>query len=303
MLRKQSKADNNKTGLHIVEPYDFALSMRVVKSFQPAGSEENNALHIAARIAGVPTLIEVHQNPADNSLFVVTSEPKTYDSQLYRIVEWALFTELDVKPLYRLMSKDSKLKLLTRELHGLKPVRPVSLFEMAVVAITEQQISLAAAHKIRSRVVERFGEPLGTRWLFPEPRAMAKAKPEDLKACGLSRQKASYIHDLAVNITNGNVDLNVLKTMDDDKARETIMNLRGFGRWSADYILIRGLARPDCVPVDDLAIRSVVGEYLGDGQRLSAAEVTEKLDPFRPYRGLLAFYLLAGHRLKPTASK
>jgi len=161
----------------------------------------------------------------------------------------------------------------------------------------------AAAYKIRSRVVERFGEPLGTRWLFPEPRAMAKAKLEDLKACGLSGQKASYIHDLAVNITNGNVDLNVLKTMDDDKARETIMNLRGFGRWSADYILIRGLARPDCVPVDDLAIRSVVGEYLGDGQRLSSVEVAEKLDPFRPYRGLLAFYLLAGHRLKPAAYK
>jgi DNA-3-methyladenine glycosylase II len=132
---------------------------------------------------------------------------------------------------------------------------------------------------------------------------MAKAKLEDLKACGLSGQKASYIHDLAVNITDGNVDLNVLKTMDDDKARETIMNLRGFGRWSADYILIRGLARPDCVPVDDLAIRSVVGEYLGDGQRLSSVEVAEKLDPFRPYRGLLAFYLLAGHRLKPAAYK
>src|SRR5208283_2336934 len=93
------------------------------------------------------------------------------------------------------------------------------------VAITEQQISLAAAYKIRSRVIERFGEPLGHLWLFPEPQAMAEAKLEDLKSCGLSGQKASYIHDLAVNITDGTLDLDVLKTMDDDKARETIMIL------------------------------------------------------------------------------
>jgi DNA-3-methyladenine glycosylase II len=81
--------------------------------------------------------------------------------------------------------------------------------------------------------------------------------------------------------------------MDDTAAREEIMGWRGFGRWSADYILVRGLARPDCVPIDDLAIRSVVGEYLGQGPRITAAEVEEKLEPFRPYRGLLAFYLLA----------
>ena len=277
--------------------------MRAVKSFQPAGSEENNTLHIAIRIVGVPTLIEVRQNPANTSSIIICSEPKTDDSQLFRIVEWALFTELDVMPLYRLMSKDSKLKPLTRELRGLKPMRPVSLFEMAVIAITEQQISLAAAYKIRSRVIEHFGEPLGHRWLFPEPQAMAKAKLEDLKSCGLSGQKANYIHDFAVNIADGKLDLDILKTMDDDKARETIMNLRGFGRWSADYILIRGLARPDCVPADDLAIRSVIGEYLGKGQRLSPTEVTDILEPFRPYRGLLAFYLLAAHRLKPAASK
>ena len=116
------------------------------------------------------------------------------------------------------------------------------------------------------------------------------------------RQKAQYIHELAVKIADGTLDLDILKTMDDDKARETIMNLRGFGRWSADYILVRGLARPDCVPIDDLAVRSVVGEYLGNGQRASSLEVTEKLEPFRPYRGLLAFYLLAEHRLNPTTT-
>ena len=296
MLRKHNKPGNKKTELNIVKPYDFALSLRAVKSFQPSTTEPNDGLQLAAVVEGIPTIIEVSQNPEINGI-AVSSRPKTKSSQVSRIVEWVLFTELDLKPFYRLASSGAKLKLLTGKLHGLKPMRPVSLFEMAVIAITEQQISLAAAYRIRSRLVERFGVPIEKQWVFPEPEILASAPIEDLRSCGLSQQKEQYIHDLANKIANGTLDLDMLKTLDDDKARETIMNLRGFGRWSADYILVRGLARPDCVPVDDLGIRSVVGEYMRHGQRLSPTEVTEKLKAFRPYRGLLAFYMLANHRL------
>jgi len=53
--------------------------------------------------------------------------------------------------------------------------------------------------------------------------------------------------------------------MSDDEVRAHITQIRGFGRWSADYILIRGLGRPDCVPADDLGVRTVIGRYLGNG--------------------------------------
>ena len=224
-------------------------------------------------------------------------------SQIRRIAEWVLFANLDLAPFYRLTSRDPRLAPITHKFYGLKPMRPISLFEMAVVAITEQQISLAAAYGIRSRIILRFGEPTDNQWIFPEPGVLSRATLDDLRSCGLSRQKAKYIQELATKVVDGTLDLNILKTLDDDKARETIMELRGFGRWSADYILVRGLARPDCIPIDDLAIQRVVGEFLGEGQRLSSPEVTEKLERFRPYRGLLAFYLLAEHRLKLTTSE
>jgi DNA-3-methyladenine glycosylase II len=132
---------------------------------------------------------------------------------------------------------------------------------MAVIAITEQQLSLASAYSIRNRVIERFGESIDGEWVFPEPQALANASVEDLRSCGLSRPKAEYIRELADKIVTDKLDLDNLKTMDDNQARDTIMGWRGFGRWSADYILVRGLARPDCVPVDDLGIRDVVGKY------------------------------------------
>jgi DNA-3-methyladenine glycosylase II len=168
---------------------------------------------------------------------------------------------------------------------------------MAVTAITEQQISLAAAYRIRTRLVERFGTRVLDQWLFPEPEVLAKAPMRQLLACGLSHMKAGYIRELAGKVGNGTFGFEALKTMSDEQAREAITGLKGFGLWSADYILVRGLARPDSVPEDDLGIRSVIGEYLGQGKRLSALGVARKLEPFRPFRGLTAFYLLAAHRL------
>ena len=301
MLQKNNTSGDKAISLHAVQPYDFALSLRVIRSFQPTPSEQGDRLRLATRIAGIPTLIEVAQSPGAKGKLRASSVPESDSSHLRRIVEWVLFAELDLAPFCLLTVRDPRLTTITQKLRGLKPMRPVSLFEMAVVAITEQQISLTAAYRIRSRVIQRFGESIDSQWIFPEPRILANAPLDDLRSCGLSQQKAQYIHELACNIVDGRLDLDILKSMDDDKARETIMNLRGFGRWSADYILVRGLARPDCVPIDDIAIRSVVGEYLGNGQRASSLEVAEKLEPFRPYRGLLAFYLLAEHRLNPAA--
>jgi DNA-3-methyladenine glycosylase II len=298
MSENNSASRIKSASLKIVEPYDFALTLRAIRSFQPNQLERGEGLNLVARISGTPVLIEVTQNPSTKNQLKVSSDPKANIKEVRRIAEWVLFAELDLTPFYSLLAKTPRLRALKDKLYGLKPTRPVTLFEMAVTAITEQQISLAAANKIRSRIEQKFGEPVVDRWVFPEPQTLAKALFEDLRSCGLSRQKTQYILDLAGKIAGGTLDLDVLKKQDDDTARETIMNLRGFGRWSADYILIRGLARPDCVPVDDLGIRDVVGEYLGNGQRVSALEVTNKLEPFRPYRGLLAFYLLADHRLK-----
>jgi DNA-3-methyladenine glycosylase II len=282
----------------VVQPYDFALSLRAMRSFQPTVTQSDPRLRMAVRLGNKPVIIEVSQD--NKNRLKVYSRPNLDRERVLAVVEWALFTELDLKPFYRLITGNQKLAWLAQKLYGLKPSRPASLFEMAVTAITEQQISLAAAYQIRNRVVQRFGEPVEDLWVFPEPQALARVSLEDLRSCGLSRQKSEYIRGLAAKIVAGDLDLDGLKSMDADSAREILMNIKGFGRWSADYILIRGLARPDCVPIDDLGVREVVGRYLGNDARPTAEQAAAKLEPFRPFRGLLAFYFLAAHRLKVT---
>jgi DNA-3-methyladenine glycosylase II len=296
-MRNNDIAKNKGILLKIVQPYDFELSLRAVRSFSPNHVESVNNYRLAVNVAGVPCLAEIRARNAPGDQIEVSSQPAVDPAELKATAEWVLFNELDLAPFYRLTGRDSKLKPLTARLYGLKPMRPASLFEMAVIAITEQQISLAVAYRIRSRIWERFGQAVGGVWMAPEPAILAQASLSDLQSVGLSRQKAQYILDLASRVAEGSLNLDALKTMSDDEAREGIMQWHGFGRWSADYILVRGLARPDCVPVDDVAIRSVTGEFLGDGTRLSSAGVAAVLKPFAPFRGLLAFYLLAAHRL------
>jgi DNA-3-methyladenine glycosylase II len=297
------KSDKIVIPLSIVKPYNLELSMRAVRSFQPTLSNPNDPIIIAARVDGIPTLIKVDANQEQTDALVATSTAVTKFSEVRRIAEWVLFADLDLKPFYHLTSNNSRLSIIIKKLYGLKPMRPASLFEMVIIAITEQQISLAAAYKIRSRIIEQFGDSLNDYWVFPEPKRLANASIESLRSCGLSKQKADYIHNISEKIVYDGLDLDSLKSIDDAKVRETIVSWRGFGRWSADYILVRGLARPDCVPIDDLAIRSAVGEYLGNGERVTAEQAEEILEQFRPYRGLVAFYLLAHHKLNLMAAK
>jgi DNA-3-methyladenine glycosylase II len=300
MQQTSSAIHQTVVGVPVVKPYDFAVSLSATKAFGSGPLLPANALNLPVRIEGVPVIIEVTASGTGD--VEATCRPESDIEQVHSLVQWVLFAELDLSPFYRLVDGNPKLAVIMSKLHGLKPTRPSSLFEMAVTAIMEQQLSLASAYHIRSRLVERFGEPIDGLRVFPEPAVLASASGEDLRSCGLSKQKAGYIHWLAAQISGSNLDLDALKPMGDEEARETMMGWPGFGRWSADYMLVRGLARPDCVPIDDLGVRDVIGMYLSDGTRVTPDEAAQKLENFRPYRGLLAFYLLVYKHYKPVGA-
>ena len=280
-------------------PYDLSLSLQVSQGFSPGPAAESSLFQVAVRVDDAPVFMKVEQVEKEPPALKVSGDPTEKTGRLRSIAEWILFADLDLTPFYQQVGAHSVLGPIVQRLEGLKPIRPPSLFEMAVTAVTEQQISMAAAYQIRWRVVDAFGDrppgaPEDARLVaFPKPETLAEATLEELQSCGLSRRKAEYIKGLATAIADGELDLKRLKAMPNDEARAFISGWRGFGPWSADYILVRGLGRPDSVPVDDLGVRTVVGEYLGDGSRMTADQVREALGPFKPYRGLAAFYLLA----------
>jgi DNA-3-methyladenine glycosylase II len=278
-------------------PHDFELCLRIARSFSPDQIQDLVVLRSAVRIQDNPTVLELRQVRRDPVTLEIRTDLPDNLSEVKRIARWIISADLDLLPFYRLAASHPVLAPITQKLYGLKPIRPASLFEMLVIAITEQQISLAVAYRIRMRIIERFGDPVKGLWAFPAPTRLSESSIADLMTCGLSQRKAEYVKGLAYKVANGQFDLDRLETMSDEDVRSLLLKVRGLGPWSADYFLVRGLSRPDRVPVEDLGIRSVVGHYLGRGQRLSPQGTMRKLSPFKPYRGLAAYYLLAYMRL------
>jgi DNA-3-methyladenine glycosylase II len=287
------------TTLTVQGPYDLALSVKARASFSPEPEEDTSVLRMAVRIDGKPVLMEVRQESSRPAVLQLFSPDEVAPERLQEQAGWVVLADLDLGLFYGITENHPMLGHVATRFQGMKPIRPATLFEMAIDAIIEQQISLIASRRIRARVVARFGEKKAGLWIFPGPEILARVSLKELHACGLSVRKAEYIKGLAGKVTDGSFDLDALKGMSDDAARSAISGIRGFGRWSANYILIRGLGRPDAVPADDLAVRTIIGKYLGDGGRMTAEQVEQALMPFVPYRGIAVFYLLVYHRLAP----
>jgi DNA-3-methyladenine glycosylase II len=278
-------------------PYDLRLSVRAAMRFSPDQPNAADECRAAVRFGARPALMEAHKRDGKPATLEVHFKPAFTEKRMRELAEWILHTDLDLRPFYRLARHHAALGPIILSLRGLVPMRTPSLFVMAVTAITEQQISLVAAYRIRERMIESYGEKVDGLWAFPTPEALAGLRIRALKNCGLSTRKAEYIIGLARRITNGHLDLEAIQSLSDADARDFCMEIRGIGPWAAEYMLIRGLGRPDVVPADDLGLQKLVGLYLGDGGRLTATQVREAMEPFAPFRGLAAFYMMVHYRL------
>jgi 3-methyladenine DNA glycosylase/8-oxoguanine DNA glycosylase len=290
-------AGGSSAVLALTGPFDLALSLRAAASFWPAQGTVPPVLRAGLHIDGRPAIIEIRQNGEQPQQVVASITAPLGAIRLRAIAGRLIGADLDLRPFYALSADHPVMGPVVKALKGVKPLRPASLFEMLIVAITEQQLSLAAAFYIRRRLVERFGTQRDGVWIFPTPVTLAAASLAELATCGLSRRKAEYIRDVAGEIAAGRLDLDALAGMTDAEAHGVLARQRGFGAWSIQYVLTRGLGRPDCLPAGDVGLRRVVGRYLCGGRRLAPGELERALAPFAPFRSLAAYYLAVHARL------
>jgi len=277
-------------------PFDLTLSLQAAASFYPGDEPGGRTLRAAIRSSAGPAAITIEQVNRTPPRLAVSAARAVEAAALRRVARRLVAADLDLRPFYRLTQKHPVLGPIAASLPGLKPLQPASLFEAAVIAITEQQLSMAAAYRIRSRIVRRFGEPVEDLLLFPTPQTIAEAPDQVLADCGLSRQKLRYLKTLALRIASHDLDLEAMRELADDEIRACLIENPGLGRWSVEHILLRGFARPSGLPSGDVSLQKVVGFYLGQGLPLSAAELERALCPLRPFHGLAAFYLSVAYR-------
>lgn len=202
----------------------------------------------------------------------------------------------DLRSFYVFSKKEAHLKLIVQRFMGLKPPMFPSVFECAVNAIACQQLSLNVGMILLSHVAKKFGKriktPEGKYHAFPEASALRKRQAEDFRGLGFSFNKAIAIIALSKSVTEGRLDLERLLDLDNESAVKELLEIRGIGRWSAEYILLRGLGRTGSLPADDIGFRNKLTDWLNIGEKLDYEGVLREIKRFGPYAGLIYFHLL-----------
>jgi DNA-3-methyladenine glycosylase II len=151
--------------------------------------------------------------------------------------------------------------------------------------IVGQQVSVAAARSMWAKLEGAYGSP-------PDLASLLTATDEELRAAGISRQKAGYIRSLAQLVISGELDLEALPE-DNEEAIAVLTKIKGIGRWSAEIYLLFAEGRQDVFPAGDLAVMVELGRLLGLPDKPSEKQLRELAEPWRPYRGAAA--VLAWH--------
>lgn len=145
---------------------------------------------------------------------------------------------------------------------------------------------MTAAH---GRLVD--GGPDGLQ-AFPAPEDLASADPAELRAMEFSTAKARTIVGIAAAVVDGDLDLEALEAFDDRAAVELLTSLHGIGRWTAEYVMLRGLGRLQVFPGDDVGARNKLSRFFDIDEALDYEGIARLVARWRPYAGMVYFHLL-----------
>jgi DNA-3-methyladenine glycosylase II len=204
--------------------------------------------------------------------------------------------DVDLSAFAEMAAADPLLGPLATRMRGLRPPRFPTVFEALVNGIACQQLSLTVGIHLLNRLTGTYGQavsedPAGPR-AFPRPEALATNHPDELKQHGFSSAKARAIVELARLVAAGDLDLEGLKQLDDSAAIERLTAVRGIGRWTAEYALLRGLGRLHVFPGDDVGAQNKLRHLFGMDGALDYDAVKRLLARWEPYAGVVYFHLL-----------
>ena len=208
--------------------------------------------------------------PPDSPRIWVTLSGRQIGSQMKasatNSLERLLGLGVNLSEFYRIAKSDPKLGAVAQRFRGLKPPRFPNIFETLANAVACQQMSLSLGILLLSRFTESFGVAVegtaGTGHAFPRPEDLASLGPTAFRKFGFSYQKGRSLIDLARACANGRARLEELASRNNEASVQRLLEFRGVGRRSAEYVLLRGLGRLNVYPGDDVGARNNLKSWL-----------------------------------------
>ncbi len=157
-------------------------------------------------------------------------------------------------------------------------------FHSVAQAIIYQQLNGRAAETIFDRFTNAAGDPV-------TPEGILKMSAEQMRAVGLSKQKSSYLRDLAEKTQAGLLEFDRMPQMTDAEVIEHLIRVKGVGVWTAHMFLIFTLRRTDILPVGDYGVQAAIKKAYRKRKLPKPKDMEKIAKAWSPYRSIACWYL------------
>ena len=158
------------------------------------------------------------------------------------------------------------------------PSRPSGFITLCKL-ILEQQVSIDSAKACYQKIENLLAEV--------SPETVSQCSDEDLKSCGVSRQKISYLKVLSKAVSE-ELDLESFEVKSADEVRNELIKIKGIGHWTIDVYLMFALQSPDIIPLGDIAVVNTIKELFDVHTKEEMEQLSEN---WKPYRTMATFML------------
>lgn len=242
--------------------------------------EESNTLHYILQLAN-GRVVGLKLCREEDGIQVETEKlDKSEHREVVDKVSWMLGLDMDFSRFYAASGGEPKLARLRQRSLG-RVLRSPTLFEDVVKTILTTNTLWTATKNMTRKLVNVFGAPLEgetEKHAFPSPASIAASSPEVLKEAVRVGYRAPAIHQLAVRVTSGQLDLESLKasTLPTLELRKELLTINGVGPYAAANLLII-LGRHDFIPIDSYALKMVSHEWYR-GKPVTAKDVEKRFE-------------------------
>jgi DNA-3-methyladenine glycosylase II len=158
------------------------------------------------------------------------------------------------------------------------------VFHSLAEAIVYQQLNGKAAETIFKRFAALAGDPVA-------PEGIAKLSDQQMRSVGLSKQKSSYLRDMAERAIRGDLDFTRLPKMTDEEVIKHLTRVKGVGVWTAHMFLMFTLKRPNILPTGDFAVRMAIKKHYNKRKLPKPGHMEKIAKAWEPYRSIACWYL------------
>ena len=258
---------------------------------------ENETIIQALEINNKIFLIKVYFKNQKIKIQVDSEKPNRSEAQEIKayVKDW-LDIEKDLTAFYAFAKKEKLLRNPVKNAKGLRLIGIPNFTEAICWAVIGQQINLTFAYSLKKRLVENFGKTIIFKkkkyFLFPKAEVLAELTEEDLRPFQFSRSKAKYLIGVGQHISEGKINKNILQQLNYEEAKTKLIELKGIGPWSADYVLMKCFRHSTAFPIADIGIHHAIRNQMGWDRKPTIPEIENMIEHWSPqWMGYATFYM------------